>query len=178
MRNRLILLASLALASCSSSNTEPAPPPPVKSSPPVVTPQPVPTAVRPAGDWPDWPLTAGNWIYRTDDRGSIALFGPTGGNAIVTFRCDKNRGKIFFSRAGAGSNGQFLIRTSSMAKNFPAQNTGADQPYMASEIAPNDPILDAISYSRGRIAVEVSNLQSIAIPNWAEMSRVIEDCRA
>jgi hypothetical protein len=48
----------------------------------------------------------------------------------------------------------------------------------AAEIAPTDPILDAMALSRGRIAIEADGTQPIAIPSWAEITRIVEDCRA
>jgi hypothetical protein len=42
---------------------------------------------------------------------------------------------------------------------------------------PGETILDAIAYSRGRFAIEVNGIRPMAIPNWAEIGRVIEDCR-
>jgi hypothetical protein len=42
---------------------------------------------------------------------------------------------------------------------------------------PTDQILDAMAYSRGRIAVE-AGAQKVAIPSWAEITRVVEDCRS
>lgn len=175
MRRFLAPLAFVyALSSCSAPEPQPAPaPPPPK--PVVVAPKPT-TQQQPIGDWIDWRLTPGDWVYRRDDRGSIALFGPPNGDALVTLRCDTARGRIYLSRAGNG-NGTMTIRSSSTMKQFAANPTGGNPPYMAAEIAPSDPVLDAMIYSRGRIALETSGQLSIAIPNWAEIGRVVEDCR-
>lgn len=141
---------------------------------PVVAPA-APT--RPVGEWPDWPVEAGDWVYRRDDRGSVAHFGPLGQNAIVTLRCDKMRGRIHLARAGAGPAGSFVVRSSSAMKEFVASPNGATPPYLIIEIMPSDPILDAMAFSRGRIALEVAGQPAIAIPSWAEIARITEDCR-
>ncbi len=131
------------------------------------------------GQWIDWPITQGDWVYRSDDRGSIALFGPAGRDAIVTLRCDRSRAKLYFSRAdNTGTRGgNMTIRASSTLKQFAAQSVGGTPAYIAAEIAPGDNFLDAVIFTRGRIAVESTGQQSIAIPVWAEIARVVQDCR-
>ena len=174
MRTRFIILSSLlGVTACVSA---PPPPPPAATTPPpkvTATPQPV---VQPSGDWTEWPLSAGDWVYRQDERGSIALFGPTGADALVTLRCDRTRQRIYLSRAGSAS-GTIVIRSSSTMKEFAGTPTGGALPYIAAEIAPRDPILDAMIFSRGRIALEVTGQTPLAIPSWAEIGRVVEDCR-
>lgn len=173
--NHLILLPLLALAACVPSKPEPVPQPKPQPVPPrvVVAPQPV----RPSGDWIDWPIEPGTWVYRTDARGSLALFGPAGANATVTLRCDKTRARVFLSVSGAAQTGSIVIRTSSTMKSLAAVQSSTEPPYVAAELLPSDAILDAMAFSRGRFAVEIQGLRPIAIPNWAELGRVIEDCR-
>jgi hypothetical protein len=182
MRRLLFLaLAGFAVASCAA---------PRPMSNPVAVPQPqvakpAPTAetrlepvIQPKGDWLDWPLTNGQWVYRRDERGSIALFGKTGEDAVVTLRCDKSQRILYLSRAGFWDHGDATIRTSSTMKQFKVRTTGGKPSYMAASISPDDPILDAMAYSRGRIALQFTSQTSIAIPVWSEIGRVTEDCRA
>lgn len=174
MKIRLLpVVALLALSACS------APPPPAPQSAPLPKPviiTPVQTPQVPAGEWVDWPLAAGDWVYRQDQRGSIALFGPAGANALVTLRCDRTLRKVFLAREGR-SVGAIVVRSSSAMKEFAGAPTGGTPPYIATEIAPGDPILDAMALSRGRIAINVAGQQPIAIPSWAEITRIVEDCR-
>lgn len=181
---RFFLLAwTLVLAACSS----PAPPPrPVDVSAAAVRPVVSPSlsassaANRPAGAWTDWPITPGEWVYRQDARGSIALFGDAGQDARVTLRCDAERRRVYLSLLdqNASAVGNITIRTSSALKQFLAERAGTNSFYIASEIAPNDNILDAAAYTRGRIALESDSGQKIAIPVWSELPRVIDDCRS
>ena len=176
MCKRFIIIASLlGVTACVSAPPSPPPPPAVTTPPLKVTPPPRPI-VETRGDWTDWPLSAGDWVYRQDERGSIALFGPTGADALVTLRCDRTRQRIYLSRAGSGA-GTVVIRSSSTMKEFAAASTGGTVPYIAAEITPRDPILDAMIFSRGRIALEVTGQTPLAIPSWAEIGRVVEDCR-
>jgi hypothetical protein len=172
---RISALLLVALAACSAP---PAPPPAaqvVPTTPPVVV-APPPVA-QPQGEWTDWPLTAGDWVYRQDDRGSIALFGPPGAGAVLTLRCDTARQRVYLARAGSTA-GDIVIRSSATMKAFIGTPTGGTPPFVATEIMPRDPILDAMVFSRGRIAIEVTGQRPLAIPSWAEMGRVVEDCRA
>jgi hypothetical protein len=169
----LTLSALLSLAACAAP---PPPPQPVpKPQPAVVAPAP---PQLPAGEWIDWPLAPGDWVYRRDERGSIGLFGLAGQNALITLRCDTQRRRIYLGREGAGAGGKMLVRSSASMKEFVASPTGATPAYLASEIMPGDPILDAMAFSRGRIGIEVDGQPPIAIPSWAEITRIVEDCRA
>lgn len=137
-----------------------------------------PVASSPRGDWRDWPLTPGAWVYRQDARGSIALFGAPGADADFTIRCDRLAGQMFLSRKGAApGNAPITIRTSSALRTIGAQPTGGSLPYMAASMSANDPLLDAMGFSRGRFVVEQATLPLLVIPAWAEVLRVVEDCR-
>jgi hypothetical protein len=48
---------------------------------------------------------------------------------------------------------------------------------VAVTLAAQDPLLDAMAFSRGRFAVETAGSTPLYIPSWTEVSRVIEDCR-
>jgi hypothetical protein len=170
----LLVASIVALSACAAPPPPPAPQPAPAPKPVVVTP---PQPQKPVGDWIDWPLASGDWVYRRDERGSIALFGPTGQNATVTLRCDTGRRRIYLAREGAGTGGRMVVRTSSTLKEFAASHTGASPAYLATEILPTDPVLDAMALSRGRFAIEADGQQPIAIPSWAEITRIVEDCR-
>lgn len=177
MNIRHLLVASVAaLSACSAPPPPPAPQPAPLPKPVVVAPAPQPQ--QPVGEWTDWPLAAGDWVYRRDERGSIALFGPTGQNAALTLRCDMQRRRVYLGREGAGAGGKMVVRSSSAMKEFSVSPTGATPAYLATEILPTDPILDAMALSRGRIAIETDGHAPIAIPSWAEITRVVEDCRS
>jgi hypothetical protein len=170
-----VLVALLTLTACAAPPPPPAPQPAPVAKPAIVVPPPQPQG--PTGEWIDWPLASGDWAYRRDDRGSIALFGPTGQNATLTLRCDIQRRRVYLAREGSGAGGRLVVRTSSAIKEFLANPTGGSVAYLATEIMPTDPILDAMALSRGRIAIETEGTQPIAIPSWAEITRITEDCR-
>lgn len=164
------LAATLALASCVSA------PPPTRA-PIAAPPAPPPVAAPPplASDWNDWPLTPGTWRYAADNRGTRAMFGD-GGDASVVLRCDRGERRMFLLRAGAATT-PMVVRTSSATRSLPTQPTGGAQPYIAAALAVNDPLLDAMAFSRGRVAIQQEGAPVLVVPTYAEIGRVIEDCR-
>ncbi len=170
----LVLAAGLAVAGCSETPhvvPQPAPPRPVPAPTPV--PSPTPTL---GADWRDWPLTPGNWVYRQDGRGSIALYGRAGAEAELTLRCDSARGRVIVSRRGAGP-ATLTVRTSSNLRQLAVQPVAGATPWLAAELAPRDSLLDAMGFSRGRFVVEATGLPTLVVPAYAEVLRIAEDCR-
>lgn len=127
-------------------------------------------------DWRDWAPTPGTWSYRQDARGSIALFGAAGGDALLTLRCDRSARTIYLSRAGAAT-APLTLRSTSLTRAVAARPTGGTPPYVAAALSPADPLLDAIGFSRGRFVVEQPGSPVLVVPAWAEVERVVEDCR-
>ncbi len=178
----VLLMGTATLYGC----TAPEIVPPAAQPVPVPVPTPQPPAPRPtspapvpppaASDWRDWPVTPGSWVYRQDERGSIALFGRVGEDAELTLRCDRARSRVYLSRRG-GEHGTMTVRTSSTLRNLTALPTGGTPAYHAVELAPRDPLLDAMGYSRGRFVIEQAALPTLVVPAWAEIERVTEDCR-
>lgn len=163
------LLALLALAGCTTTpRIVPAPPPRPVAAPPAPAPL--------AADWRDWPMAAGTWRYAPDARGSVATFGQAGGDAVAVLRCDRSGGRVFLSVAG-GAPGTLTVRTTSTTRALPVGATGGTPPYLAATLTPADPLLDAIAFSRGRFVLSLAGARPLVLPAWAEVGRVIEDCR-
>jgi hypothetical protein len=138
---------------------------------PTPTVAPAPLAV----DWNDWPFTPGDWVYRRDAVGSIALFGPVGGDALLTLRCDKARSALYLSVHGPATGA--TIRTTTLTRTLPLQPTGGEAKYVATQFAPTDALLDAIAFSRGRFVVQITGRTPLVVPPYGEFARVVEDCR-
>ena len=166
------MVSALLVSSCT-------PAPPRGPAPVVVAPRPAPPppASAPAADWRDWPVTPGTWTYRQDARGSLALFGMPGGDALLTLRCDLAARAIYLSRAGSAP-APITLRTSSTVRALGVQPTGGTPPYVAAALRPGDPLLDALGFSRGRFTVEQPGAATLVVPAYAEVERVTEDCRA
>ncbi len=172
---RLAGLATLAsIAGCVPPPRAEAPPPPrTVTTAPAPAPRPAPIAA----DWRDWPYSPGTWVYRRDARGSIALFGPANADASLTVRCDTTARQVYLSRAGSTPT-PLTIRTSSVTRAVSVQPTGGTPPYVAAALMPNDSLLEAMGFSRGRFVVQQAGLPPLVVPAWAEIERVTEDCRS
>ncbi|HEX7783830.1 MAG TPA: hypothetical protein VF509_13555 [Sphingobium sp.] len=136
-------------------------------------------APEPSGGWQDRPLSPGDWSYRSEQGGSVALFGPPASEAALTIRCDLAGRRILVSRAGgpsaAGSG--MTVRTTFGSVGWPASNDGATVPHVVAVRSAGDAALDQIAFSRGRFAIEVAGLPMLVAPAWPEITRVVEDCR-
>jgi hypothetical protein len=141
--------------------------------PPRAAPAPAPASAPAPLEWQYRPATPGNWTYRQEGQGSAALFTSPAAGPLLTLRCDPAAGRISLLRAGAGQ-AAMTLRTSYGAVNWPA---AASPSGTIATRAASDAALDQIAYSRGRFAVEVQGLDTLIIPAWAEVGRVIEDCR-
>lgn len=169
-------LAVLVLIGGCAAPRPAAPPPPTPvATVRVLPPPPRPAAVGP--DWRDWALTPGTWSYARDARGSIALFGPANAAAALVLRCDRGARMLYLSRAGAQA-ATVTLRTTSMTRSLGFVPTGNPaEPYIAVAIAPGDPLLDAMGFSRGHFVVDQPGSPALVVPAWAEIERVTEDCR-
>lgn len=168
---RLLFLAPIVLIGCvpRSAPPEPEPQPRPAPAPRPAAPPPAPLA----SDWRDWPRTPGDWRYRNEGGGSVASYAAAGGAPSVTLRCDRAARRIALTRAGEGG-AAMTVRTTSQTRALPARNGPQG---VTAELAATDRLLDAMAYSRGRFTVEVPPMQPLALPAWAEVARVIEDCR-
>lgn len=154
---------------------------------PMPTPAPRPAPVRPAPEstpqppapapveWQYRPVAAGDWTYAAEPTGSIARFGLSPASPQLTLRCDRSGRRITLALAGVAQGNALTIRTSYGAQSWPA---GIDPAagLIAARTA-SDTAWDQIAYSRGKIAVEAAGAAPLIVPAWAEIGRVIEDCR-
>lgn len=167
MRCCAALAAFAALAACVSRPAPPAPPQP--APPPVPAPPPPPP--EHAASWEDGTLSAGDWRYVESPRPQAA-FGA--GVPVLTIECTADR-QIRMIRAGApGAAGTMAVRTTFGDRSLAASS----QPdAIMATLAPADPLLDQIAFSRGRFLVHVEGQADLVLPTWPEPARVIEACR-
>lgn len=174
MKRQLALTSLALLAACTPTVRPPAPAPVPKPTP---TPAPAPVRSPYVGDWRDWPVTPGNWVYRpAGSRGSSAQFGVAGQPAQFAIQCDPSAHRIILSRAAATGT-MMTVRTSAMARTLTTTASSDAAAVQFAVVASDDPLLDAMAFSRGRFIIELSPLSPLVVPAWSEVSRVIEDCR-
>lgn len=170
----VIAITASAAACIPAPDSTPAP----EQEPVIVTPIPTPTpTLAPApSNWLDAPRTPGDWSYRSEAGGSIALYGATQSEALFSMRCDRANRSITLMRTSPG-NGPIRIRTETSERVVNATRVSGRTPAVAATLPASDPLLAAIAYTRGRFAVETPGTNAIYLPPWAEAIRVIEDCR-
>ncbi|MEO0032918.1 MAG: hypothetical protein RIS94_2676 [Pseudomonadota bacterium] len=94
-------------------------------------------------------------------------------------RCDAARRTVSLLRPGAAPAAvPASITTSTGVRPLGATPvTGSEPAQLAIDFAANDRQLDAMAFSRGRFTLEINGLPTLVLPAWAEIGRVIEDCR-
>jgi len=164
------LAAAAMLASCAPrpAPPAPAPPPPITATPPPSAPAPPPP------DWRDAPLSPGDWSYRPDGAGSMAVFETPGGSAAFAIQCDPG-GRLTLILPAAASSAAITIRTSFGERTL--ASSGRESRATAA-LPPSDPLLDQIAFSRGRFLVRAEGTADLILPSWPEPARAIEECRA
>ena len=168
-----LLLLALAAAGCTSEREPPPQPAPRPQARPAPLPVPAPAPSPPPVGWADLPLTPGTWTWAQEGGDSTASFGPAGA-PLFTLRCNAANRAVSFQRASAAGGGAMQIRTSFGARSLPMT---PDAPFANATLSARDPFLDSVMFSRGRFSVEVAGAPPLILPSWAEVARVIEDCR-
>jgi hypothetical protein len=150
-RHAAVGMAAALVAGCAGRPAPaPAPAPVARPAPP---PAPEAAPAPAAEDWRDLELSPGEWSYGDGE----ARFPGLG------LRCEG--GRILVSREGAS--GALRLRTTYGERALPAGGA----------LAASDPLFDEIAFSRGRFTVEAEGRPMLVVPAWAEVSRVVEDCR-
>ncbi|MEP3051176.1 MAG: hypothetical protein ABJP48_08725 [Erythrobacter sp.] len=183
---------SFAIAACvpqSDPSVEATPTPPAVATTQQVettNPAPIPAASQPLtlaapeySDFLDAPQTPGNWNYFTDPDETLAYFsnGSSENAAPFIIRCEVGTRNIWFGRNGIAQDTLMRIRTETTQRTLQAAPVSGQNNLVAVRLSANDRLLDAMALSKGRFAVETAGLPTLYLPAWAEVTRVIEDCR-
>jgi hypothetical protein len=166
-----MLLLGLSVAACVPRVEPPAPAPAPRPLPrPDPAPAPAPTPAPSSSDWRDWPVTPGDWQWRS----GIATYGPAGAPPLVSIGCQSRQVTIAFRLPPGTASAQ--IQTSSTATPV-AVSPLPGQPGLVGFARPaSDRLFDAIGFSRGRFVVAGGG-QTLVVPAWPEFLRVVEECR-
>jgi len=170
-----LVLAALALAACVPSSDAPASVPPPPTVRPAPAPPPPPPQAPVSDNWMDNPATPGDWRYAAQGTRSEASFWSAAGAPLARLRCLADSRSIVLSLPESGAPRPLVtIRTETATRTIAAQPGGRET---LVPLAPGDPLLDAMALSKGRFAIEAEGLPTLLLPSWAEVTRVIEDCR-
>jgi hypothetical protein len=119
---------------------------------------------------------AGSWVYSQTAGGSEASFLNASALPQLTIRCTRATRRIAIAKPASVAAPFLTVWTSAQTRALPASFNPATQ-RLSADVAAYDPFLDAIAFSRGRFGVSVSGSTPLVVPAWAEVARVIEDCR-
>ena len=170
------LTLTFAIAACVPRTAAPVPAPAPRPAAPAPAPAAPPVAQAPVYDsWMDAPATPGSWRYGGQAGRSEASFLNPSGAAMMWLRCQADSRSVVLSLPASGAaNPVVTIRSETATRTLPASTADRE---LSAAIAAGDPLLDAMALSKGKFAVETTGLPPLYLPSWAEVSRVIEDCR-
>lgn len=119
----------------------------------------------------------GAWGFRTVDGGSEANFVDAAASVRLTIRCNRAARTVSVIRTGVpAATPTLAIWTTSLSRSVPARFLATNE--LVADVAATDPLLDAIAFSRGRIATAATGAPMVAVSSGPETIRVIEDCRS
>ena len=120
---------------------------------------------------------AGSWTYSVRPGETEANFIGPDSRAQLALKCARARGRCGSPNRRAGPVTLLSVWTSEMSRNVSATfNPSTGQ--VTALLNAYDPLLDALAFSRARIAVGVPGAPPLVLPASGEVTRIIEDCRA
>jgi hypothetical protein len=119
---------------------------------------------------------AGNWVYSATGS-TEATFLNGSSQPQLTIHCNAAARRVTISKPATGAAPLLSIWTSTQTRNIPASYNPATA-RLSADLSAYDPLLDAMAFSRGRLAAGVPGQPMLVLPAWVEVARVIEDCRA
>jgi len=129
-----------------------------------------------SADWRTAALAAGGWAYRETVTGSEAVFTDAHVIRRLVVKCSRGTRRVSLSVASPTPASALIVATTETERSLPAVfNPQGFQ--IVAEITAQDPVLDAIAFSRGRFAITVPGGPALVVPAWPEIARSIEDCR-
>lgn len=135
------------------------------------------SAAAPVADYSTAVPLAGVWTYRATAGGSEAAFVTSGNQPQLALQCARVTRTITIAKAAATAAPHLAVWTSSASRSLPATYLPATARVSAT-LSVFDPLMDALSFSRGRVAFAVGGAPALVTPAAGEIARVIEDCRS
>ena len=118
----------------------------------------------------------GSWSYRALPGATEAQFIDTGGNMRLVIRCTRTARQVTISKISAAPAATLVVWTSSAQRALPSTFDAASM-RVSAVVGASDRLLDAIAFSRGRIAIAMPGSPPLVVTPGPEAARVFEDCR-
>ena len=132
--------------------------------------------VAAAADFNTSLVAPGSWGYQSTAGGSMARFVDTTGTARLVLQCTRATRRVSVSLTSTVPAASLSLWASIASRNLPARFE-ANAMRVTAEVPAYDALLDAIAFSRGRIAVNMPGGVPLVVPAWPEAARTVEDCR-
>ena len=175
---------AIAAPTSPATATPVAPPPPTTTTSVPTMAQVAPVSMPPPieatlpENWMDEPRLPGDWTYEQEPNETFALYGNGREDMRAIIRCDLNSRKVGIGMFGLSAQSATMqIHTETMSRTLVATQRTSARPLVAAEVDANDRLLDAMAVTKGNFAMQVDGARIIYLPGWAEVTRVIEDCR-
>ena len=126
----------------------------------------------------DAPQTEGTWLYEDEPGEKLAVFMAAERRPLFIIRCAY--GEMALGRVTAeeqSATRQMTVMTETATRDLSVSPVPSRRQILAASLAANDSLLDAMAITKGRFAVSVDGEATLYLPAWAEVTRVIEDCR-
>lgn len=120
--------------------------------------------------------SSGTWAYRPLAGASQAYFMDTSGTIRLFLSCSIPARTVTISRTSGAPAATITVWTSTMQQVLPARFEPNSMRVSAS-LTSASPLLDAIAFSRGRIAILMPGVAPLVVDPGPEAARVFEDCR-
>lgn len=133
-------------------------------------------AARAAVDFTNAAATPGVWSYGAFAGGSEAAFRDTSGTMRLAVRCVRTTRQVTISTNAAAPASSLSVWTSSAQRMLAARFDPAAL-RVSAQLHAHDRLLDAIAFSRGRIAISTPGALPLILQPAPEAARVFEDCR-
>lgn len=134
-------------------------------------------AAAPAADYSFAQPVGGNWSYMPLADGSEARFTDASNNVQLALRCARSVRRVTISKPATAPAQSLFVWTSGMSRTLSAPGFDAAAGRLNVQLSANDALLDAMVFSRGRVAVAAGTSPPLVVPPWPELARLVEDCR-
>ena len=118
----------------------------------------------------------GTWVWARTPDGSEATFVDAYSHPQLWVRCTRSTRTVTIARPASAAAPTLDVWTSAQTRKLPASFDPATA-RLSAHLTAFDRLLDALATSRGRIAVAVAGATPLVAPAWADVARVVEDCR-
>ena len=118
----------------------------------------------------------GTWTYAKSADGSEATFVGASGLPQLIVHCTRAQRRVTIAKPAAAPAAYLQVWTSSNTRNL---SPGFDPATarLSVSLTAFDQLLDSMVMSRGRIGIGIAGQPALVVPPWAEIGRVVEDCR-